>query len=61
MREFASVSDHNNASPNKTTEIVSVGGVPYAWNGYEWIDYSGFSTEVEVHDLGEWDGTYVGY
>ena len=61
VREFASVSDLNNASPNKTNEIVSVNGVPYAWDGYEWIDYSGFSTEVIYHNEGELSGELVGY
>lgn len=61
VRYFDSVDQLNGVAPTKTNEKVSVGGVPYAWNGYEWIDYSGFSTAVEVHDLGEWDGTYVGY
>ena len=60
VRYFDSVDQLNGVAPTKTNEKVSVGGVPYAWNGYEWIDYSGFSTAVEVHDLGEWDGTYVG-
>ena len=61
VRYFDSVDQLNGVAPVKEFEKVSVNGVPYAWNGYEWIDYSGFYTEVEQHDLGEWDGTYVGY
>ena len=61
VRYFDSVEELNGVAPIKEFEKVSVDGVPYAWNGYEWIDYSGFSTEVVELDLGEWDGTYVGY
>ena len=61
VREFASVSDLNGVSPIKEFEIVSVGGVPYTWTGYEWADYSGFSTEVIDVDIGGLSGELVGY
>ena len=61
VRYFDSVEDLNGVSSIGFSETVSVGGVPYIWTGTEWADYSGFYTEVIELDLGEWDGTYVGY
>lgn len=61
LRYFDSVDQLAGVAPIKEFETVSVGGVPYAWTGTEWGDYSGFYTEVIELDLGEWDGTYVGY
>ena len=61
VRYFDSVDDLNGVAPAKEYEKVSVGGVPYAWDGYEWIDYSGFSTAVEVVDIGGLSGELVGY
>ena len=61
VRYFDSVDQLNGVAPTKENEKVSVGGVPYTWTGYEWADYSGFSTEVIYHNEGELSGELVGY
>ena len=61
VRYFDSVEDLNGVSSIGFSETVSVGGVPYVWNGYEWMDYSGFSTDVIYHNEGELSGELVGY
>ena len=61
VRYFDSVDQLNGVAPTKENEKVSVGGVPYTWTGYEWADYSGFSTEVIEVDIGGLSGELVGY
>ena len=48
-------------SPQKPFETVMVNGVPYSWDGSMWFKVDTSTPPNDYTEIGEWDGTYVGY